>query len=202
MLLPITAKRMEGRMVPTVERKREIIDALTELTKEANSRFSILSSDQLNWKPDKKNWSIGQCFDHMITMNELYFPQLHQIGRREKRPTLWERTSPFSRFLGKQLVQSMRPENLKKTKTSGKAEPTVSNVDTRIIDQFSDCQAQLIEHIQHLPDDLDVRQTFITSPLISLVTYSLDDGLTLLVLHEQRHFGQAQRVMEASGFPD
>jgi len=189
-------------MVTTVERKREAIDALTELVEEAHSRFSSLSSDQLNWKPDRKSWSIGQCFDHMITMNELYFPQLDQLGKKEKRPTLWEKTSPFSRFMGKQLVQSMRPENLKKTKTSGKAEPAVSDVDTRIIGRFSDCQAQLIERIQHLPDDLDVKQTIITSPLISLVTYSLDDGLTLLVLHEQRHFGQAGRVMEASGFPD
>jgi hypothetical protein len=38
-------------------------------------------------------------------------------------------------------------------------------------------------------------QTIITSPLAGFVTYSLDDCLTILVVHERQHILQAKRVI-------
>ena len=36
---------------------------------ETTRTFGQLSADQLNWKPSKEEWSIGQCFDHLIISN-------------------------------------------------------------------------------------------------------------------------------------
>jgi hypothetical protein len=59
----------------------------------------------------------------------------------------------------------------------------------------------MIEHLRKLPPDLDPAKTIVTSPLMGLVTYSLDDCYTILAVHGPRHFNQAKRVMETDGFP-
>ena len=48
---------------------------------------------------------------------------------------------------------------------------------------------------------LDTKNTVITSPLSSLVTYNVDDCLTIIVVHGRRHFGQAERVTAMTEFP-
>ena len=48
---------------------------------------------------------------------------------------------------------------------------------------------------------LDLDSITITSPVARFVTYSLMDAYRIIVVHEQNHFVQARRVMEAPGFP-
>lgn len=54
--------------------------------------------------------------------------------------------------------------------------------------------------MRRIPHTIDRERTIITSPLLRWVTYSLDDCLTILVVHEKRHLQQAERVMEAGAF--
>ena len=58
----------------------------------------------------------------------------------------------------------------------------------------------MVEHLRKLPTDIDMVKTIITSPLLGVVTYSLDDCFTILAVHCQRHFGQAKRVTEPGDF--
>jgi len=48
---------------------------------------------------------------------------------------------------------------------------------------------------------LDLERITITSPILSLITYSLMDAYRIIVVREQNHFAQARRVLEAPGFP-
>jgi hypothetical protein len=84
--------------------------------------------------------------------------------------------------------------------TSPKAEPSNSQMDG-IVQRFARHQGDLIAHYRGIPHSLDRERTIVTSPLLRWVTYSLDDCLTILVVHEKRHFLQASRVMEVGGFP-
>jgi hypothetical protein len=114
----------------------------------------------------------------------------------------WEKTSPLSGFYGRYLIKSMRPENPKKMKTTAKAYPSASEIDGDIIERFAEHQNQMITSLQKLPANIDPAKQMITSPLLSVVTYSLDDTFTILVVHCQRHFLQAKRVTENGGFPN
>ena len=183
------------------ERIREVVAELSRSAGEARAQFGALSAEELNWKPDPRSWSVGQCFDHLITTHGLYLPLFQELQEGSVESTFWERYSPFSNFFGKYLIRILHPENQKKSKTSPKAEPSTSEIDGRIIERFEAHQAELIDHIQNLPDEIDPKTTIITSPLLSFVTYSLDDCLTILVVHGQRHLGQARRVTETVGFP-
>jgi hypothetical protein len=60
-----------------------IVEA-TAIAGDAGRRFGALNREQLNWKPDAGQWSVAQCFEHLIKINALYFPQLRRI---EEEPT-------------------------------------------------------------------------------------------------------------------
>ena len=43
---------------------------------------------------------------------------------------------------------------------------------------------------------LNPERIIVTSPAASAITYSLMDAYRIIVVHEQRHFQQAKRVLE------
>lgn len=182
-------------------RVRDITSGLEDVGIQAKERFGALSAEQLNWKPAPKSWSVAQCLDHLIQTQRLYFPLFERLAAGEKTPGIWERVSPFSGFFGRLLIRAVDPETSRKIKTTAKAEPSASELDGRIVESFVSHQVELSRHVQALPADLDATRTIITSPLLGLVTYSLDDAFTILLTHGQRHLGQAQRVTESEGFP-
>lgn len=183
------------------DRIDEVTNELEQVTQGTRSAFGSLSHDQLNWKPMPDGWSIAQCLAHLIMINSLYFPVLASMRAGRAKPTFWERYSPLSGLLGKLLIKTLSPEHLKKMKTNRKAEPSTSEIDVGILDRFAQHQTELIEHLRQIPYSVDRGRTIVTSPLHRWVTYSLDDCVTILVVHEKRHFQQAKRVMEAEGFP-
>jgi len=183
------------------ERISRILSELRKVADDARAAFGSLSAAQLNWKPAEKSWSIAQCFDHLITTHSLYFPLFERLGKGDTASSSWEKHSPLSGFFGRFLIKSMRPENLKKMKTTSKAEPSSSEIGADIVERFAEHQDKLIAAIKKLPSDIDPTKQMVTSPLLSIVTYSLDDTFTILVVHCQRHFGQAKRVTEYEGFP-
>ncbi|PYT01342.1 MAG: hypothetical protein DMF63_00375 [Acidobacteria bacterium] len=170
----------------------ERITDLTQVAVDARATFGGLTSEQLNWKPAEKSWSVAQCFDHLITTHSLYFPVFDRLAKRTS-PSPWEKYSPLSGFFGRFLIKNLDPKNLKKMKTTSKAQPSASEIGDDIIERFCEHQDQLVEALRRLPD---AKNTIITSPLLGVVTYSLDDTLTILSVHCRRHFDQAKRVMD------
>ncbi len=183
------------------ERIQNVTSELQKVADDARKAFGNLSTEQINWKPSAESWSVGQCFDHLITVNSLYFPLFERLEKGLFSPSVWEKYSPLSGFFGRFLIKSLSPENQKKMKTTAKAMPSNSEIDGRIIDLFGDHQKELIGRLQKIPGDVDSSKTIITSPLAKFVTYSLRDTFTIITVHERRHFGQAKRVTDTEGFP-
>jgi len=185
--------------------KNDISAICSELKKtadDATEAFGSMTAEQLNWKPAEKSWSVGQCFDHLITTHSLYFPLFERLADGPPTMSFWERYSPLSGFFGKFLIKGLRPENPKKMKTTARAEPSASEIDSDIIGRFSEHQDRMIRSLQNVSADIDPVKTKVTSPLLAIVTYSLDDCYTILAVHCERHLGQARRVTETEGFPD
>ena len=51
-------------------------------------------------------------------------------------------------------------------------------------------------------EHLNLEKIVVTSPAAAAITYSLMDAYRIIVVHEQRHFQQAKRVIQESGFPN
>jgi hypothetical protein len=176
-----------------------VVSDLGSISNEARAAFGSLNVEQLNWKQTEKSWSVAQCLDHLITINSLYFPIFEKLAKGNLPNTLLERVSPLSGFFGRYLIKAMSPETTKKMKTSKKAYPSSSEIEGDIVARFAEHNRQLADHISAIPVDIDLSR-IITSPLAGFVTYSLDDCLTMLVVHERRHLLQATRVAIDLGF--
>lgn len=180
---------------------RLIRDART-IVDEARTSFGRLSSTQLNWKPSAERWSVAQCFDHLITTNKGYLPIIESVRTGTKKTTFWERLPVLPGLAGKLLIKSLDPASTRKLKAPKSFEPAQSNISASIIDDFASQQDKIIAGME-ATSHLDLEKIVVTSPAVAagFVAYSLMDAYRIIVVHEQRHFLQARRVTDESGFP-
>jgi hypothetical protein len=178
------------------QRISSVTSDLAAISVEVRDEFGGLTEQQLNWKASEDSWSVAQCLDHLITINSLYFPVFENLRSATLPNTFLERVSPLSGFFGRFLIKAMSPENPKKMKTSKKAYPSASDIDAGIVERFVEHNRELARHIEKISPDTPLSR-IITSPLARFITYSLDDCLTMLVVHERRHVLQAKRVIAA-----
>jgi hypothetical protein len=167
---------------------------------ETNRVFGRLSGEQVNWKPGENEWSIGQCFDHLIVSNRPFEPIFEEIlaGRRRRR--LWERVPLLPGVFGGLIIDTLRPDSGRKVKARPAFYPSSSHIDSAIITTFLAQQERLLR-LMEASRELDLEAITVTSPVARIITYSLLDACRIIVVHEQNHFVQATRVMEAGGFP-
>ena len=182
----------------TEDRIKSVASDLNSIADDVRDSFGQLTGEQLNRKPSAETWSVAQCLDHLITINSLYFPIFERMREGSVPATFLEKYSPFSGFFGRLLIKSMMPENPKKMKASKKAYPSSSEIGSDIVVRFEGHNRELADHIERISPEVDPT-TIITSPLAGFVTYSLDDCLTMLVVHEQRHVLQAKRMVTDLG---
>lgn len=167
---------------------------------ETKRAFSRLSAEQANWKPSEAEWSIGQCFEHLIITNRGYFPTIEEIREGRRRRRAWERMPLLPRFLGRFLIRTLRADSGRKVKARPAFYPSSSQIAPGIIASFLEQQDRLLR-LMEATHGLDLNSITITSPVSRLITYSLMDAYRIIVVHEQNHFVQARRVMESRGFP-
>jgi hypothetical protein len=176
------------------------IAELQRLSEDAARVFGRLSPAQLNWKPSAEQWSVGQCFDHLITTNASFFPDMERVAAGEHRNTLWARVSPLSGFFGRFILGALDPEKGRKIKAPRAFLPAASDVDADVVGRFVGNLSEVSARMR-ATEGVDLGRTVITSPAMGLVTYTLLDAYRIFVAHGRKHFEQARRVTEAAGFP-
>jgi len=180
------------------------VDALIrdarQIAEETRSSFGNLSAEQLNWKPSAERWSVGQCFEHLITSNKGYLPIIENVRSGTKKNTFWERLPVLPGLAGKLLIKSLDPASTRKLKAPKAFQPAQSNISETVIEDFVAQQDKVIEGMKST-SDLDLEHIVIASPAAPVITYSLMDAYRIIVVHEKRHWQQAKRVTEESAFP-
>ena len=166
---------------------------------DAKSTFGQLTASQLNWKPGAERWSVAQCFEHLLTSHKGYLPIIEGVLAGRK-PTFWERMPVLPGLGGSLLIKSLDPATTRKMKAPKSFQPAQSDIPPSVIDDFVAQQRAIVEKMK-ATEHLDLEKIVITSPALSVVTYSLLDAYRVIVVHEHRHFQQAKRVTEESGFP-
>jgi hypothetical protein len=177
-----------------------LVRELEAVGREAREVFGGLSAAQLNWKPSAEQWSVGQCFDHLIKTNTCFFPDMRRVAEGTYRTGLWGRVSPLSGFFGRLILKSLDPEKGRKTKAPRVFQPSQSDVGGDVISKFVSHQSE-VAALMRATAGADLRGLKVTSPVSALATYSLLDAYRIVVAHERKHFEQARRVTEAAGFP-
>lgn len=171
---------------------------LQTISADAQKVFGKLSAEQINWKPSETGWSVGQCFEHLIKTNELFYGELDKIAEGARKNSFLENYSPLSGFWANLLIGSLRKDSRKFKAPTPKIVPP-SEIDPNIIEIFAAHQSELIGKIKRT-ESADWNKIKITSPFMKLMTYKLSDGFQVIVEHEKRHFRQADRAIQTDGF--
>jgi hypothetical protein len=163
--------------------------------KQFERRFGQLSETQLNKIPAPGTWSIAQNIQHLIIINESYYPIFQAlINETYKRPLI----SYFGfvvKYMGLTILKSAQPDRKRKSKTFPIWNPQKSDIPGDILFQLMEHHEKLKEWIRKLSPYLDHR-TIINSPANRNVPYRLITALDIIVAHERRHLVQASEVLK------
>ena len=173
---------------------------LESVARDAQAAFGGLDARQLNWRPDPARWSVGQCFEHMLTVNKLVFQAADDALDSKSPRSIWQRLPILPRVFGTMLVRSQSPDGQRRFTAPSKGQPASSDIDANVLQRFLDQHRQAAIRLRSL-DERDAARAIMTSPFVNFITYSVLDGWRLVVAHDRRHFEQARRVMQAAGFP-
>ena len=178
----------------------ELVSAISAIADETLAGFGDLTAPQLNWKPSAEQWSVAQCFDHLMNANAAYFPTFDQILSGDKKNTFWESLPWLPSVWGRLLIKAVSPESKRKLTAPKLIRPSTSSIDGAVIRRFVDQQSEVIRYMK-ATEGLDIERINVTSPITNLITYSLMDAYRIIVNHEKRHSLQARRVLATAGFP-
>lgn len=166
---------------------------IDNITDSFENEFANLTENELNWKPDAKTWSIAQNLEHLIVINQTYFPILAALkAGTYKRPFLG-RFNFLVTFFGKIILDAVKPDRKKKIKTFPIWEPTTSAVSGDLLTRFKQHQTELKRQIEDAKTLL-AQNTVIASPANKNIIYRLETAFDIIVTHEQRHFEQAKAI--------
>lgn len=174
-----------------------VMDWLAETDKTTQAfkdKFGHLGEKELNWKPNPQTWSIAQNIDHLIVVNETYFPVLASLKKGTYKTPLIAKLGFMVSFLGKTVLNAVKPGRKKKMKTFPVWEPTVSQVKGNIIQRFEKHQNELKHQIE-TSKELIEKGTIISSPANRNIVYKLETAFDIIVSHEQRHLEQASEIL-------
>ncbi|MCB9246362.1 MAG: DinB family protein [Flavobacteriales bacterium] len=169
------------------------ITQIDEISAQFRSEFGSLSTDQLNLKPGTDSWSIGEVIDHLDTVNRSYFPIFENLRTGRNKIPLVGKLSFYNRTIGKLILQSVLPDNERKSNTIGIWEPSDKWIDSSIIDLFEESQQLLKQWIDTLKNHIG-KGVVISSPANRNITYELDTAIEIIIQHQYRHLNQAMNV--------
>lgn len=168
---------------------------LDDITRQSLAEFGALTSEQLNWKPNSTTWSIAQNLDHLIVVNETYYPVLASLKAGTYRAPFIAKIGFMVSFLGKTILNAVQPDRRKKMKTFPIWEPTASHVIGDILNRFQNHQNELKRHIADAKGLVE-QGVVISSPANRNIVYKLETAFDIIVSHEQRHLEQAKEVLQ------
>lgn len=177
----------------------ELLYRAEMVKQDVRDEFSNLTAFQLNWKPNPESWSIGQCLDHMMVADRTYFPQVEAILQGKYRRPFWSLIPGKPKVWGRLLITMLKDPN-RRLQTVDIFFPTESKVSEAIVDHFLEHEELVIQYLQRM-DAVNNGKYYVKSPISNYITYSLRDLAEIMLLHQERHFKQAKRVMGLEKFP-
>jgi hypothetical protein len=176
-----------------MENRTKIID---EITHSFISHFNALTQEELNRKPDTGTWSIAQNIDHIIVLNESYFPVIDQLHKGTYKPPFLAKAAFLATMTGKLILNFVHPDRKMKMKTFPVWEPHSGTIHDNILERFELHQNELKQRIRN-SEDLVKKGAIIASPANRFICYRLGTAFEIMITHEQRHLEQAKELLDS-----
>ena len=83
------------------------IQQLDDINRDADDLLSNITDDQVNRQPDEGQWSIGQCFSHLVVSGRAELPHVQHAIRKGRQAGLFPKPPFRYGFLGNWFVRAM-----------------------------------------------------------------------------------------------
>ncbi|MFD2907543.1 DinB family protein [Flavobacterium ardleyense] len=164
----------------------------TQTNRSQAEELISLSIEELNWKAEKKSWSILECLEHLNLYSNFYLPE---ISERIENSNKISSVNFTSGIVGDYFAKSMLPrKKLNKMNTFKDKNPLGSKLDKKTITRFISDQTQLLD-LLNKSRNIDLNKTKTAISISKLLKLKLGDTFRIVVYHNQRHIAQANKVL-------
>ena len=173
-----------------------IIDWITEIdliTEKFQRSFNHFTEEEMNYKPKENSWSVGQNIAHIILLNSSYFNHFIEIQNGNHALPVVENIETLAQDSLLALTPYTSSNNLKPADTWDMWQPPSGFIGKNILHDFEESQLEFKKHIEGF-DDLPLTNTFIKYPGHADFIFKLDDCISFLIEHENRHWNQAVKI--------
>ncbi|GAB3338973.1 DinB family protein [Larkinella ripae] len=161
--------------------------------------FRPLTDEQLNWKPDTRQWSITQCLQHLNLAERFYIRNLQKkvddLGLIQTQPTDQTLESGLAGRLLRYLVD---PQTKLKQPALSFMKPRNDLNGRDVMHQFMELQQLLLELLDKALY-LDWNHEKMMTLFGNWLKINVGDAMQMLVAHTERHINQALRVKQQAG---
>jgi hypothetical protein len=188
-------------MTPLPPDLQETFDDIDAANRAADVIAAACTDEQFHWRPrEGQGWSIGQCLDHLATINVVYGDAIRR-GIENARARGWTRRAPaLPGFFGALFVKSLEPPVTRRLTAPANTRPGPSRSRDEILAAYHAAH----EHIRSLVTDaaeIDANRACFVNPFLRVLRVRVSTGLRVIAAHDRRHLWQAEQVRKATGYP-
>jgi uncharacterized damage-inducible protein DinB len=174
--------------------RQYVVDRLTENRSKLLNTVQGLSAEQWEFRPAVGRWSIADCVEHVILVENRILKSIGKVLTREPQPEKMAQALEKDRFLmdGTALDRSRRlnaPEPLVPKQTWPET--------NQLLNEFEGTRARTLEFVRS--SDSDLRSHFFQH--MAFGDLDCYQWLMLLPVHGERHLAQIEEIKSEAGFP-
>ena len=173
-----------------------LIDQIDECERQAEQLVADLDERDVNWTPPAGGWSVAQCLNHLILMNDFYLrgwtEAVHDAARAQRGP--FKGLHPT--FVGRRFVNSLEPPVRMKTKTVAAATPASHFARAGLVEAYKSGHDGY-RHLVRGSAAVDVNRIVRPNAIVKSVKMRLATVLMIIPAHDRRHLWQAANVKRA-----
>ena len=167
-----------------------------------SDRTKDLGLDALNWKENKKKWSVLEVISHLNRVYELYFPNFEKVLATASDLTEFDSPSLQKTLLGRLCIYSMRPKGSKrkfKMQTFDFFEPHVNGNDTNETLQDFLKNKETFHSLIKRARLKNLKNKKIPTALGEKMKFYVAECFEFLLAHEDRHLIQIDDILQKQG---
>jgi len=173
----------------------------TSITK-AITQWQQMPTEFFTAQPGPGRWSAVQCLEHLNSYGRYYLPAMEKAISKADQQLYY--TYFKSGLLGNYFYKLMLPDlsgNPKKKMDSPKDHRPAEQLNTpQVLSEFIS-QLEKLEQLISLSQKRDLNKIKVPISIAPFIKLKLGDTLLFYTAHIQRHILQAERAMQAAGYP-
>ncbi|MBL4703727.1 MAG: DinB family protein [Flavobacteriales bacterium] len=184
--------------------KQELLDEMVVRIAEVKEQLPALKSltpEQLNWKPNKKKWSVGQLIEHLNLFQDHYLTRQLKPKLNLAHTNLPDEDLTTGKF-ARTFLMATHPGYHKRTKSQKPLKPAKETNANEMTVKYFDAHLvvidELIVHFQNININ-SYTIGFIVNEM--MMRFKFGSALYMTVNHNARHFDQIQKIMSDPEFP-